>query len=89
MKEMGVTETNIQTVKDIYRLVRTAVVSRRRIRAIYHGRERWFCPHKLGRNREERTRVLCYQYRGRAAAGYKLQALRQTGGVSSWRNLAE
>ena len=80
MKEMGVTETNIQTIKDIYRLVRTAVVSRRRIRAIYHGRERWFCPHKLGRNREERTRVLCYQYRGESGSG-----LQAAGSPSNWR----
>jgi hypothetical protein len=89
VKEIGVTEAKIQTVEDIYRLVRTAVVSKRPIRAIYNGRERWFCLHKLGRNREGQTRVLCYQYRGRASAGCKLLAPRQTGVVSSWRNLAE
>jgi hypothetical protein len=38
---MGVTEAKIQTVEDIYRLVWTAVVSKRPIRAIYHRRERW------------------------------------------------
>ena len=61
---MGVTEAKIQTVEDIYRLVRTAVVSKRAIRALYHRRERWCCPHRMGWNRQGQTRVLCYQYRG-------------------------
>ena len=57
-----------------------AVVSKRPIRAIYHGRERWFCPHKLGRNREGQTRVLCYQYRGESRSG-----LQAAGSPSNWR----
>ena len=77
---MGVTEAKIQTVEDIYRLVRTAVISKRPIRAIYHGRERWFCPHKLGRNREGQTRVLCYQYRGESGSGLEV-----AGSPSNWR----
>jgi hypothetical protein len=35
---MSVVEANIQTVEDIYRLVRTAVTSRRAIGAIYEER---------------------------------------------------
>ena len=38
MEEMGVIQARIQTVEDIYRLVRTAVSSKRPIRAVYHGR---------------------------------------------------
>ena len=83
VKEMGVTEAKIQTVEDIYRLVRTAVVSKRPIRAIYHRRERWFCPHRLGRNREGQTRVLCYQYRGESVSG-----LQAAGSPANWRCIA-
>ena len=49
VEEMGVVQAKIQTVEDIYRLVRAAVVDKRPIRATYHGRDRWLCPHRLGR----------------------------------------
>jgi hypothetical protein len=49
---MGVVQAKIQTVEEIYGLIRTAVVSKRPLRAIYHGRDRWFCPHRLGRNHQ-------------------------------------
>src|SRR5260370_42541587 len=66
---MGVIQAKIQTVEDIYRLVRTALVGRRPIRASYHGRDRWLCPHRLGRNQEGQIRVLCYQYGGESSSG--------------------
>ena len=66
---MGVVQARIQTVEDIYRLVRTAVVCKHPIRAIYQGHERWFCPHRLGRNHEGQVRVLCYQYAGESRSG--------------------
>jgi hypothetical protein len=80
---MGVVQAKIQSVEDIYRLVRAAVVGRRPIRAIYHGRSRWFCPHRLGRNREGRIRVLCYQYRGESSSG-----LESDGSPANWRCIA-
>ncbi len=43
-----VVRARMQTVEDMYRLVRAAVVSKGPIRAIYHSRERWLCPHRLG-----------------------------------------
>ena len=46
-------------VEDFFRLVWAAVGGKRPIRATYHGRDRWFCPHRLGRNREGQVRVLC------------------------------
>ena len=82
-------QAKIQTVEDIYRLVRTAVVGRRPIRAIYHGRDRWFCPHRLGRNHEGQIRVLCYQYGGESGSGLQAADYRQTGAVLRWRNSAE
>src|ERR1700735_1775811 len=80
---MGVVEARIPTVKDIYRLVRMPVVSKRPIRAIYHGRDRWFCPHRLGRNREGQIRVLCYQYGGESGSG-----LQAAGSPANWRCIA-
>ena len=80
---MRVIQAKIQTVEDIYRLVRTAVISKRPIRAIYHGRDRWFCPHRLGRNHEGQIRVLCYQYGGESGSG-----LQAAGSPANWRCLA-
>ena len=80
---MGVIRARIQTVEDIYRLVRTAVVNKRPIRAIYHGRDRWFCPHRLGRNHEGQIRVLCYQYGGESSSG-----LQAAGSPENWRCIA-
>ena len=80
---MGVVHAKIQTVEDIYRLVRTAVVSRQPIRAVYHGRDRWFCPHRLGRNHEDQIRVLCYQYGGESGSG-----LQAAGSPANWRCIA-
>src|ERR1700733_14255617 len=80
---MGVVEARIQTVEDIYRLVRMAVVSKRPIRASYHGRDRRFCPHRLGRNREGQIRVLCYQYGGESSSG-----LQADGSPANWRWIA-
>jgi hypothetical protein len=80
---MGVIQAKIQTVEEIYRLVRMAVVGKRPIRAIYHSHERWFCPHRLGRNREGQTRVLCYQYGGESGSG-----LHAAGSPANWRCIA-
>jgi hypothetical protein len=80
---MGIIQAKIQTVEDTYRLVRTAVVSKRPIRAIYHGRNRWLCPHRLGRNSVGQIRVLCYQYGGESGSG--LQAV---GSPANWRCIA-
>ena len=81
---MGVVQAQIQTVEDIYRLVWTAVANRRPIEAIYQGRRlRLFCPHRLGRNREGRLRVLCYQYGGESQSG-----LHAVGSSANWRCVA-
>jgi hypothetical protein len=80
---MRVIQAKIQTVEEIYRLVRTAVISKRPIRAIYHGWDRWFCPHRLGRNHEGQIRVLCYQYGGESGSG-----LQTAGSPANWRCIA-
>ncbi len=80
---MGVIQAKIQTVEDIYRLIRTAVLKKRPVQAVYHGHVRWFCPHRLGRNREGRIRVLCYQYGGEFDSG-----LQPAGSPENWRCMA-
>src|SRR3982750_4372826 len=78
--EMGIVRANIQTVEDIYHLIRTAIAGKRPIEAIYKGLPRLFCPHRLGRNREGELRVLCYQYGGESESG-----LEQAGSPANWR----
>ena len=80
---MGVVQARIQTVEDIYRLVRAAVVSKRPLRAMYHGHDRRFCPHRLGRNHQGDIRVLCYQYAGESDSG-----LQAAGSPANWRCMA-
>src|SRR5512133_1478828 len=77
---MRVVQAPIQTVEEIYKLVWTAVANRKPIEAIYRGRPRLFCPHRLGRNREGQLRVLCYQYGGESQSG-----LRPVGSPANWR----
>jgi len=77
---MRVIEAQIQTVEEIYRLVWTAVANKQPIEATYQGRLRLFCPHRLGRNRAGRPRVLCYQYGGESQSG-----LQPVGSSANWR----
>jgi hypothetical protein len=48
--------------------------------ALYHGRRRLLCPHRLGRNGEGQLRVLCYQYGGESDSG-----LERAGSPANWR----
>jgi len=80
---MGVVEAKIQTVEEIYRLVWTAVATKQPIRAMYKGLPRLFCPHRLGRNRGNQLRVLCYQYGGGSESG-----LAPMGSPENWRCVA-
>lgn len=47
------------------------------------GGDRWFCPHRLGRNHEGQVRVLCYQYAGGSDSG-----LQAAGSPANWRCIA-
>jgi hypothetical protein len=77
---MGVVEARIQMVEDIYRVIWTAIANKRPVRAIYKDRQRLFCPHRLGRNRHNQLRVLCYQYGGESETG-----LEPMGSPANWR----
>ena len=80
---MRVVQAQIQTVEEIYRLVWTAVENKQPIEAMYQGRLRLFCPHRLGRNRQGQLRVLCYQYGGESLSG-----LQPAGSPANWRCVA-
>ena len=80
---MKVLQAKIQTVEDIYQLVRIAVVERHPIRAIYDARLRKLCPHRLGRGPRGDLRVLCYQYGGESGSG-----LQADGSPANWRCIA-
>ena len=77
---MGVVQAPFQTVEEIYGLIWVAVANRQPIEAAYQGRQRLFCPHRLGRNRDGRLRVLCYQYGGDSRSG-----LQPIGSPENWR----
>lgn len=82
-RQMAVVESKIQTVEDIYRLVWTAIASKRPLSAVYKDLPRLFCPHRLGRNRAKQLRVLCYQYGGESESG-----LAPVGSADNWRCVA-
>ena len=80
---MGVVRAPVQTVEEIYRLVWAAVANKQPIEAVYQGRLRLFCTHRLGRNREGQLRVLCYQYGGDSGSG-----LQPVGSPENWHCMA-
>jgi len=79
----GCRPSEVQTVEDIYQLLWTAVVNKRPIHGVYSDRDRWFCPHRLGRNHRGQLRVLCYQYAGQSDSG-----LQAAGSPANWRCIA-
>ena len=77
---MRVVQAPIQTVEEVYRLVWIAVANRRPIEAMYQGRIRSFCPHRLGRNRAGLLRALCYEFGGESHSG-----LQPADSPANWR----
>ena len=78
---MGVVvRAKIQTVEEIYRLLRKAVTSRQSVAARYDGFPRLLCPPRLGHNSAGQARVLCYQYGGESST-----RLEPNGSPANWR----
>ena len=69
-----------QSYEQVYELVRTAILNKQPIAAVYRERRRLFCPYVLGRNREGRINALCYQFGGGSASG-----LKEFGSTDNWR----
>jgi hypothetical protein len=76
-------DAKVQTVSEIYELLRLAAVRRRVVSAICDGRPRLLCPHVLGR-KSGRLHALFYQFGGSSNSG--LRAAPE--GVGDWRCLA-
>jgi hypothetical protein len=70
-------------VEDLAAVIRTAILNRRSVQAVYDGRQRLLCPHMLGRNKAGKLRVLCLQIGGESSRG-----LTQRDGPGDWRCLA-
>jgi len=75
--------SSLQSVIEIDRLLRAAIMEKHPILAVYDGRSRWLCPHMLGRNRDGQVRILCLQFRGESASG-----LEHMDSQGDWRCLA-
>jgi hypothetical protein len=58
-----------QSSEEVNRLLRMSIRQRQPITAMYNGRRRQLCPHRLGWNKDEERRVLCYQYGGESVTG--------------------
>ena len=72
-----------QSVGEIDRLIRGAIIGKLPLRAMYDGGVRLLCPHMLGRNREGHVRILCLQIGGESTRG-----LQRKDGLGDWRCLA-
>ena len=73
----------VETLEEVHELVRTAVVNKQPIRAVYKKHVRLLCPHRLGWNKEGKLQVLCYQYGGESGSG-----LQRPGSPDNWRCVA-
>ncbi|MFL6450636.1 MAG: hypothetical protein ACJ746_23580 [Bryobacteraceae bacterium] len=71
-----------QSFEAIYELLRTSLLGRKPVSANYNGKRRLFCPHVLGRNKENLPCALCYQFGGESNSG-----LRDKGSPDNWRCL--
>lgn len=74
---------SVRALEHAHAQVRSAIVQRRPIAALYRGRRRLLCPHLLGWNKHRRLQVLCYQYGGDSESG-----LQPAGSPDNWRCLA-
>jgi|HubBroStandDraft_5_1064220.scaffolds.fasta_scaffold647025_2 hypothetical protein len=86
---MGVVQSPFQTVEEIYGLVWAAVANRQPIEGVYQGRQRLFCPHRLGRNRMGDFAFCAISTVATAGAGSNPLVLRRTGVVLFWKSSAE
>ena len=74
---------SVRALEHAHAQVRSAIVHRRPLAALYRGRRRLLCPHLLGWNKHRRLQVLCYQYGGDSESG-----LQPAGSPDNWRCLA-
>ena len=71
----------IQSVDEIYALLRTAGARKQSVAATYEGHRRLLCPHVLGRSKQGRRNAFCYQFGGTSGSGLRTVVV----GVGGWR----
>ena len=71
----------MQSVDEIYALLRMAGTRKQPVVAMYEGHTRLFCPHLLGRSKQGRRHAFCYQFGGTSDSGLRTIAE----GVGGWR----
>jgi len=69
-----------QSFEAMYDLLRAALLTRTPVSATYKGQPRLFCPHVLGRNKDDVPHALCYQFGGKSNSG-----LKPKGSPDNWR----
>src|SRR5438094_4653210 len=74
---------SVRALEHAHAQVRSAIVHRRPIAALYRGRRRLRGPHLLGWNKHRRLQVLCYQHGGDSESG-----LKPASASDNWRCLA-
>jgi hypothetical protein len=72
-----------QSLEEVNEHLQLSIRWRRPVTATYDGCRRWLCPHRLGWNKGNERRVLCYQFSGDSVSG-----LEEPGAPSNWRCLA-
>ena len=81
LSEMSPHSGRIQSVDEIYALLRTAGACKQPVAAMYEGHPRLFCPHLLGRSKQGRRNAFCYQFGGASVSGLRTVSA----GVGGWR----
>src|SRR4249919_3089919 len=71
----------IQSVNEIYALLRTAGARKQPVAAMYEGHLRLFCPHLLGRSKQGHRNAFYYQFGGASVSGLRTVSP----GVGGWR----
>src|SRR5215467_7610594 len=61
----------MQSVEEIYALLRVAGTRKQPVAAVYDGHPRLFCPHLLGKSKRGRRHAFCYQFGGTSDSGLK------------------
>ena len=69
-----------QYPEETHRCICSAIAGRLPVSAIYKGRARLLCPHRLGWNVEDQRRLFSYQYGGESEHG-----LGPPGAKENWR----
>lgn len=80
----------MQSVDEMFALLRTAGTRKQPVAAVYDGHPRLFCPHLLGRSKQGRRHALCYQFGGTSDSGLRI-VVDGVGGCAAlqWRNSVE